>query len=389
MSALAALAADREVKPAALSVSVGEAMGPVVPEIGFEVGALDPIVGTALPSVRALRPSHLRVDLELDEPGWAARLDQALNVVDAVGCGLEIGLLWSRDLVPSVLADLSRRLPSGGIVQRALLIGNRVSLVPSERAIAIRAALRSIVPGLSVLLASPAHFAMLNREWPPTQGIDGVAYSIQAQVHASDDLSLIESLEGEAHTVRAADGRFSGRVVVSPIAMGPGGPDAPRDPRWPSLFGAGWTLGSVAALGRARSLTYRGLLGLGGVLEVDGTAVRVLPVFHVFSALLGWRGVHTRAIRISGDLPAAALAVKRDSGTGLLVANLSSRRVSMSISGLDAGPAALRVLDAASAIDACVEPTSFAPRRCEIESPGTIVVDLQAFAIAFLDQLGP
>src|SRR5205823_13641010 len=102
---------------------------------------------------------------------------------------------------------------------------------------------------------------LLNRNRPNAEALDFVCYSVNPQVHAFDNSSLVETLATQATTVESTR-QFVGRVpiAITPITLKPrynpdaAGPEpAPRpgelpaavDPRQPSLFAAGWTVGSL------------------------------------------------------------------------------------------------------------------------------------------------
>jgi D-apionolactonase len=61
------------------------------------------------------------------------------------------------------------------------------------------------------------YFTEINRERPPLDALKLFCYSINPQVHAVDDLSLIENLAAQAETVRSAR-HFAGAL---PIALTP------------------------------------------------------------------------------------------------------------------------------------------------------------------------
>lgn len=59
------------------------------------------------------------------------------------------------------------------------------------------------------------YFAELKSEPPPSDGIDFVAYPVTPQIHADDDLSLVESPAAQADAVAATEA-CGLPVVVTP-----------------------------------------------------------------------------------------------------------------------------------------------------------------------------
>ena len=104
-------------------------------------------------------------------------------------------------------------------------------------------------------------FTELNRERPPVDDIDFAVFSINPQVHAFDNLSLIETLPLQADNISSARHFCNDKpIVVSPVTLkmrfNPNATGAPPpvpegelpsqvDARQMSLFGACWTLGSL------------------------------------------------------------------------------------------------------------------------------------------------
>ncbi|HEX7900316.1 MAG TPA: hypothetical protein VF950_21290 [Planctomycetota bacterium] len=114
-----------------------------------------------------------------------------------------------------------------------------------------------------------AYFAELNRG-PKPEGFDVVAWSINPQVHAEDDLTLLENLEAQAWTVENARALAPGAALaVGPVTLRPRfNPNAtstvappPPDPRARTPFGDAWATASFKYLAEAgaASVTYGGL----------------------------------------------------------------------------------------------------------------------------------
>jgi hypothetical protein len=136
-----------------------------------------------------------------------------------------------------------------------------------------------------------------------------MAFSLNPQVHAFDDLSLTENLEGQPETIQSARQFCVTGLYVSPVTLrprsNPGAATLPLeqsdrlpfsvDPRQRTLFGAAWTVGSLARLLPAsgiESLTYYEAIGWKGVMEseqgnprpdqFESSPSEIFPVYHVF-----------------------------------------------------------------------------------------------------------
>ena len=134
---------------------------------------------------------------------------------------------------------------------------------------------------------------------PPIEALDLACYSMNPQVHAYDNATLVETLDAQGGTVESAK-QFVGKLplAISPItlrprfnpsAIGPQPEPAPGmlpsqvDVRQMSLFGAGWTLGSIKNLAAngTSSLTYYETTGWRGVMESRGRVCRTPTIsFH-------------------------------------------------------------------------------------------------------------
>ncbi len=367
----------------------------------------------------AVRPAHLRVDLVLDQPGLerrlaaaaaeARRLDAALELAVFAGeAGAEeagkIDALLQRDSIPVarvlVFAGGEGFSATSGLTTPAALVG------------AVRAALPSLSSEVPFIGGTNQFFTELNRNRPEAAGMDGIAYSINPQVHASDDLSLMENLQAQPDTVKMARKLVDGRpVVVTPVTLigrygpFPAGPptadDLPGnvDVRHGALFGAAWTVGSVKQLSAAgvASITYYETTGPTGLLnrEVEIPHAELFPfepgvafpVYHVL-ADLAFAG-ETRLVESRSDDPLSieVLAVRTDHGLTLLVANLTQFVKAVALDLPRPHRLTSRTLDASVADRAMHDPEGFRAEenRTALGIDANFKFDLAPFAVLRLD----
>jgi hypothetical protein len=283
-----------------------------LPRIGLGVASHgQPLSARELDRLRALHVAHLRVDLNLASDDYGALLRQASQQARALGVSLEVALTLS-DAAAGELAALADVLAKIKPPVHAWLIfhGNDHSAGAGWVRLA-RKYLAGYDPAALISGGTNANFTELNRARPPLDAFDLLCYAITPQVHAFDNASLTETLAAQAVTVASAH-QFAGGLplAITPVTLRPRfNPNAtapepapapgelPRqvDLRQMSLFGAGWTAGSLKYLceSGAASLTYYETSGWRGVMELAGGSSLperfrslpggVFPLYHVLA----------------------------------------------------------------------------------------------------------
>jgi D-apionolactonase len=364
--------------------------------------------------LRALAPDHLRADVRVGEPGWQDALERAAEAARAVGAALELAVFLTEEPERDLDA-LAARLEEPDLRVARVLVFRLGEPTTQGRWVALaRERLRSSLPGVPFVGGTNVLFTDLNRFRPELDPLDGVAYPLNATVHADDDTSVVETAAMHAETVRSARA-FCGDlpIVVTPITFnqrfnpvatgpepepGPGELPAQVDRRQPSLLGAGWTAASVKHLAEAgaASATYYETTGWRGVVETEqgppvperfasrpGTAY---PLYHVLADLGEWKGAEMVEARSSEPLAVEALAARHGGALHLLVANLTPQPQRCELAPLDDGRAALRLLDEQSYPTATGDPERFRREHAEADVGGrTLAIELAPFAVARVD----
>lgn len=272
-----------------------------------------------------------------------------ITVGEAVGRLPELGLCGDNERVARELglAHLRRQTGPNVVVE-----GNRVIVVPAGRpfpSIEEVVAERAKHPGKVVGGGTAGNFAEVNRNRDRAAAMDVLSWLVNPQVHATDDLSLVENLQGQADAVRTARS-FAPRAQLAvgpiilhrrpdPFAAGKAGSEAEPvepDPRQRAPFASAWTLLSIKRLAEAGadSLTYYQTDGPFGVKE---GATR-FPVYDLFRRLGTMRGAEVLACRSSDELAFDALALHRGDRLRVFVASLADVRQELEIRGMPGGP---------------------------------------------------
>ena len=390
---------DAAISGETLTFRVSQAASPL-PSLGLGAGrsALTP---EELGRVKALDLSHLRLDLDLQED-FVSLLEQKTGEARALGLNLELALHLSDD------AEAELRALAQALQDLTPPIARVLIFHKNEKSTGARwlEESRKYLPDVPLAGGTDAFFTELNRGRPSLGALDLVTYSLNPQVHAFDDASLIETLPAQAVTVESAAGFSDGKpVIVSPVtlkmrrnpnATGDGALSLEQrtDPRQASLFGAGWTLGSLKHLfqSNAASLTYfetTGPLGVvaGREIPPDSPAPlgSVYPMYHVFADVGEFKGGEVMASSLSHPLLFEGLVLIKDGRQRLVLANFTADEQVIKLDGLN-GHYKGRVLDETTAEEASRKPEQFRSKfPLTFEADGDSSVTLNPYALLTLD----
>jgi hypothetical protein len=370
-----------------VKLTVGAPLGRRLPHLGVGVATHDVELSPADVELLArLRLDHLRADLHLNEPESFVRLRRAAQECSALGCGLELALFLTDDARDDLLG-LEHFFPLDVPVNRVFVFHEREPVTPKRLIEQVREHIAPLLPGVPIGGGTNLYFAELNQSRPSTDGFDALTYSINPQVHASDEQSLVENIEVERDTVSCARSLGTGLpIVVSPVTLKPrfnpyavGREPTPQagelpsavDARQMSLFAAAWTVGSIKQLGEAgtASITYYETTGWQGLKETDrgspcpdtflSTPGQVFPVYHVFSDLADMKTAGFVACCSTDPLRVQGLALSDGENIRMMIANLTAVRQSCGIAGIDGESAKVRTLDENTILDAIKDPLQF------------------------------
>ncbi len=360
--------------------------------------------------LQSLNLSHIRVDVTPSEPGWQSAFRRNTRVAKAISVPLEIAL----HLSSAVDADLTRVVEEITVQKPDVcrwLVFHSEELVPNGKWVRLaRAVLHDCTPDVSVGSGSDAGFFELNNERSVTADSDFLAYPLSPQMHAFDNASLVETLPAQAVTVESAR-QFAGSrpIIISPITFkmrfnpyatsremnGPGALPPQVDPRQMSLFGAGWTLGSIKYLvecGQVSSLTYYETSGWRGVMDTasgsplpdqfPALAGMVFPIYHVLAAIREFAG--GESVRAISHAPSVveAIALRKETQFRMMLANYTPERRRVLVEGVP-GRMLCKFLDEATFAGALQAPEKFRGTSGNLLASNEIC--MPPFAIAILD----
>jgi hypothetical protein len=343
--------------------------------------------------LRQISPAHLRVDLMLNEPAWRETLSMAVQDAAVLGAPLEMALHVSYnaqnelETLGDALKVLSSQNETPVLITRWLVFHVDEKCTTSPWVQLARLYLSEIIPEATFAAGTNAFFAELNRGQHPIDQVDALCYSINPQVHAFDDRSLVETIEAQAATVESARQLARGKAIaVSPVTLrmrfnpnatgpepepNPGELPLDVDRRQAECFTAAWTLGSLKHLAEsgADSVTYYETTGWRGVMETEeGSPLPdqfrsvpgcVFPVFHLLADVGACSDAICHRLETSDPLAVTGLVLVKNGTSTLLMANLTgeTQQVRLHLSGLSW--ATIRALDESNRTTAMTDPDSF------------------------------
>ncbi|MCS7259528.1 MAG: hypothetical protein NZ765_01935 [Anaerolineae bacterium] len=402
-----------------ITFQVGDCGGGDLPAIGLGMASHGRRLTTReLQRLRMLQLSHLRADLWFSQGNWEAELARAISEANALGVGLELALILS-DAAEKELKAFAGALGAATRsmrprIDRWLIFHEREKSTSAQWITVARQHLASWTPSARFVSGTNHFFAELNRGRPPVALLDGITYSINPQVHAFDNASLVENLAAQASTVESARQFSAGLpIIVSPVTLRmrlnpnatapepeplPGELPSQVDVRQMSLFGAGWTLGSLKYLAESgvHSVTFYETTGWLGVMEREEgsplpTVFRslpgaVFPMYHVFADIAEFAGGQVIPSVSSATLRVDGLTVRKGERKRVMLANLTNQEQVIDVVGLG-GRVYVRLLDETNAEHAMQSPEAFREQKGELITPrnGSLELALLPYAIATID----
>ena len=400
---------DAATQPLTLEISSTDSRP--LPRIGLGVASHgEPLNTEELERLKSLNLSHLRVDIDLTQPDYESALHRATDEARALGISLELALFLTDAAAEELqaFATVSERVkpPIG-----AYLIFHKAEASTSAQWVDLA---RRYLADAKIGAGTNAYFTDLNRGRPSVDALDLVCYSINPQVHAFDNSSLMETLEAQAVTVESTRQFADGLpIAVTPVTLlarfnpNATGPEpepaqdelpAQVDVRQMSLFGAGWTLGSIKYLSEsgASSVTYYETSGWRGVMETatgsplpeqfHSLSGAVFPLYHILADLGEFAGGEVLVSKSSDSLKVEGVALCKNGSTRILLANLTLKPQQVRVGDLTE-TVRVRHLNETNAQTAMASPEAFRAETGELAQTtnGTLELNMLPYAIAQID----
>jgi hypothetical protein len=312
---------------------------------------------------------------------WISELKSDVDEAALLGLNISLRVYFSEDFETEI-GQLSRVLNHCPEVIESILVLETRNKVTSDRFIfQIIDRLRNAFPSSKIGGGTTGFFAELNRNRIMSGDLDFISYSVTPQVHAFDNTTLVENLNGQSDTVRSAK-EFAGnkKIQIHPVTLKmQSNPTATSteankadqlDERQMSLFGAGWTLGSIKHLTEAgvEAVTFYQTLGEKGIIQGDSSPNNpeiyqvekgaVFPVYYVFNELLRHKKGSVIASISSHPSEFEGMVLEENGKKRFFIANYTDQQIEVRVDGISK-KAKVSKLDEKSAYRAMYEPEDY------------------------------
>jgi hypothetical protein len=311
------------------------------------------------------------------EDSWIADLVNVLDDIEALDLDLRLRVLFS-DNYQVEIRQLSNVLENYKARIQSLLVLQHNTIVTSDESIyKLIETLSGAFPNCHIGAGTLGSFAELNRNRILSKDIDFLSYSITPQVHAFDNLSLVENLVGQSATVDSAKsfaeersihaGPVTLKMQMNPAATTSSNNEAQQiDARQMSLFGAGWTLGSIKYLSQSgvAGITYYEAVGEKGIIQGDDKPLHsetfpvdkgaIFPMYYIFQEVLSHKKGHILFSESSHPTEFEGIVFEQNGKRSYMLANFTNKSIEVEVEGIDPG-AKVRKLDEKNVISAMYE----------------------------------
>jgi hypothetical protein len=290
-----------------IEVTIDESSSKAFPKIGTEFPFDDKASQKTLDLLKELQFDHLRIELELDLPGWKEKLEAGLQEAEVIGAKPFIHLVMSS---PGQWSDFASMNISSN---------TKLAVSPVDKKSDVNKLLKA---GIGAGFTS--YFTELNRNRFNYTELDFVIYPVTPQAHLSDLHTVIENLAAQKDQVETAKTFVDGnKIHVGPVYFNR------LDPIQSTALAAGWMFGSIKYLseGGADYVTMFESHGRAGYVEND-----VYPVYNALLSLLKLKPNKIVASTCNEPLVVTSLVIEsEDKQRHLILINHTASKKSVSL----------------------------------------------------------
>jgi len=300
--------------------------------------------------LRKLQLDHYHTNLKLYEDNWQSHLEEANSEAQRMKTKLLLALhlRCENDLIDFMATDvvMSNRLKEITVLGPSKITESRFIEKQFPH-------LKKKFPGIQIGAGTDCYLAELNRNILNGSLPDFISFSINPQVHAFDNLTLIENMEAQYDAVISAKKIYPTLPIhISPVTLKPrfntnikeylsGNMqyDHSGDWRQHTVFAAAWTLGSIrnlAAAGAA-AITYFQSVGDNGIISENRDTKKTIlsPEYLLFSLISQFKKAQFFAGICNDPLKCTGIFMNNYSDRRWIIANHTDQNLFVRISNLE------------------------------------------------------
>ena len=290
-----------------------------LPEIGFLLSSFVELSDQTRDRLTSLHANHFAIEVAPSSPDWITTFSKQCESVYALNAGikviLKLGDVFQSPLEQFIALVLQNRLK---ITEVILITENKA--VTNQKLIDEVDALKSKLPGVRWGAGTLGDFKDLNRNRFESNSLDFISYAAHPQVHAFDDRTLIENIDGLRETGSSASQIYPKQAIhLCPVTLQKRTVNKP-DQRQKTECAALWSFGALraAAEGKVSSVTLFEATGPMGIISDDG---KTYPVFSTLDKVMRFRNHQMVVLKNAEPLLVDAMLFTSDSSTTLLLIN--------------------------------------------------------------------
>jgi D-apionolactonase len=352
-----------------ISLKIDENRKFKIPEIGVcSTSRPEKLTKNEAETLKQFSFDHLRDEIHLFKTEWKTQLAKSIAESNLLEMPLYLVIYFSENFFAE-MENLKKSVKRVPVNVKYILIVGKNHLPDDDLFEKVYPEIKAIFPAAKIGAGVNAYFAELNRNRPYSAQAEFINFAVCPQVHAFDDVSLIENLEAQKYVVESAKNLFPEKqIFVSPVTLKQrfnvvatsDEPDVETDElpsqvdvRQNSVFAAQWLLGSLKYLAQSGIdlVTYFEIVGWRGFIQgdfespvpekFDSKKGDIFPVFYLLKEIAGFNEViyseSISPLEVDG-IVIAGINLNGQPVKKLILANFSNQPKKVKVSGIETAP---------------------------------------------------
>lgn len=200
--------------------------------------------------------AHLRVPLTMNDGQWVDLLQESSEEALQMGTSIALVCSFSENMSDELDSLIAQLKVSPAKIKSILILDARTRHSSSKYLQGAYEKIKTAFPEILIGFGTDRYFADLNRNRPePNTPFDFLSFTISPQVHAFDNRTILENIEGLPDIMRSIKIFSQGKPIwISPLGLRPGISVNSIDTRANTWFAATWLMFCLQNLGEAECI---------------------------------------------------------------------------------------------------------------------------------------